>query len=48
MKELAQAEQASALADMARLENELQLALLPRDPNDDKNLFLEIRAGTGG
>lgn len=48
MKELAQAEQASSLAEMARLEDELQKALLPRDPNDDKNLFLEIRAGTGG
>ena len=48
MKELAQAEQASATVEMARLEEALQKALLPRDPNDDKNLFLEIRAGTGG
>ena len=48
MKELAVAEQASATAHMARLEIELQRALLPKDPNDDKNLFLEIRAGTGG
>jgi peptide chain release factor 1 len=48
MKELALAEQESASADMARLEVELQRALLPKDPNDDKNLFLEIRAGTGG
>jgi len=48
MKELAIAEQVSATAAMARLEIELQRALLPRDPNDDKNLFLEIRAGTGG
>jgi peptide chain release factor 1 len=48
MKELAVAEQASATAEMARLEIELQRALLPKDPNDDKNLFLEIRAGTGG
>jgi peptide chain release factor 1 len=48
MKELAQAEQTAAMAEMARLEEELQKALLPRDPNDDKNLFLEIRAGTGG
>ncbi len=30
------------------LENELQLLMLPKDPNDDKNIFLEIRAGTGG
>ncbi len=48
MKELAQAEQEAASADMARLEVELQRALLPKDPNDDRNLFLEIRAGTGG
>ncbi|CAB1367622.1 peptide chain release factor 1 [Denitratisoma oestradiolicum] len=48
MKELAQAEIESARVEMARLEEELQKALLPRDPNDDKNLFLEIRAGTGG
>jgi peptide chain release factor 1 len=33
---------------MEKLEGELQQALLPRDPNDDRNLFLEIRAGTGG
>ena len=48
MKELAQAEQAAATTEMARLEDGLQKALLPKDPNDDKNLFLEIRAGTGG
>jgi len=48
MKELALAEQESADADMARLEIELQRALLPKDPNDERNLFLEIRAGTGG
>jgi peptide chain release factor 1 len=48
MKELAQDEQEAAGAEMARLEAELQRALLPKDPNDDRNLFLEIRAGTGG
>jgi len=32
----------------ARLEGELKTALLPRDPNDDRNIILEIRAGTGG
>jgi peptide chain release factor 1 len=47
-KALAQAEQESATAEMVRLDAALQTALLPRDPNDDKNLFLEIRAGTGG
>ena len=48
MKGLADEELKSAQASMERLEAELQKALLPRDPNDDKNLFLEIRAGTGG
>ncbi|MBI5109486.1 MAG: peptide chain release factor 1 [Rhodocyclales bacterium] len=48
MKELAQAEQQAATETMSRLEVDLQCALLPKDPNDDKNLFLEIRAGTGG
>src|SRR5438270_428400 len=37
-----------ARAAMERLEAELQKALLPRDPNDERNIFLEIRAGTGG
>ncbi len=35
-------------ASMERLEAELQKALLPKDPNDERNVFLEIRAGTGG
>jgi peptide chain release factor 1 len=48
MKDLAAEEIAAAEGEIARLEDELQRALLPRDPNDDKNLFLEIRAGTGG
>jgi peptide chain release factor 1 len=33
---------------MTRLEGELQKMLLPKDPNDERNIFLEIRAGTGG
>src|SRR5256885_14500361 len=37
-----------ARAAMERLEAELQKALLPKDPNDERNVFLEIRAGTGG
>jgi peptide chain release factor 1 len=37
-----------ARASMERLEAELQKALLPKDPNDERNLFLEVRAGTGG
>jgi len=38
----------AARASMERLEAELQKALLPKDPNDERNVFLEIRAGTGG
>jgi peptide chain release factor 1 len=38
----------SARARMERLEAELQRALLPKDPNDERNVFLELRAGTGG
>src|SRR5690606_39247578 len=48
MKAFAAEEIDNARASMARLEAELQIALLPRDPNDERNLFLEIRAGTGG
>jgi peptide chain release factor 1 len=48
MKELAQQEIEQAGADMERLELDLQRALLPRDPDDGRNVFLEIRAGTGG
>jgi len=35
-------------AEIEKFEQELQLLLLPKDPNDEKNVFLEIRAGTGG
>ena len=38
----------SARTAMERLEGELQKALLPRDPNDERNTFIEVRAGTGG
>jgi len=48
MKEFAQEEMASAKARMAQLEIDLQKMLLPKDPNDERNIFLEIRAGTGG
>ena len=48
MAEMARDEIASATADMARLHAELQTALIPRDPDDERNAFLEIRAGTGG
>ncbi|MFN3715714.1 MAG: PCRF domain-containing protein, partial [Thiobacillus sp.] len=48
MRELAEAELADGETRMARLQIDLQTALLPKDPNDERNIFLEIRAGTGG
>ncbi|MEE2679618.1 MAG: peptide chain release factor 1 [Myxococcota bacterium] len=48
VKELARAELDSLEARKEELEQELRLLLVPRDPNDDKNVVLEIRAGTGG
>ncbi len=48
MAELAQEEVASAQAELAALEDELQRLLLPKDPEDERNAFVEIRAGTGG
>jgi peptide chain release factor 1 len=48
MKEFAQEEIVAAKTRMESLEAELQKMLLPKDPNDDRNIFLEIRAGTGG
>jgi len=48
MKELAQEEIEAAKARQAELELDLQKMLLPKDANDERNIFLEIRAGTGG
>ena len=48
MKVYADEELKKARAAMERLEAELQKALLPKDPNDERNLFVEVRAGTGG
>lgn len=48
MKEFAQTELDSAKESLELLELELQKLLLPKDENDDKNIYLEIRAGTGG
>jgi peptide chain release factor 1 len=48
MASMAEEEIAGSRADMERLHAELQTALLPRDPDDERNAFLEIRAGTGG
>ncbi|WP_439605937.1 peptide chain release factor 1 [Hydrogenophaga sp.] len=48
MAEMAQDEIRSAEADLERLDAELQQLLLPKDPDDERNAFVEIRAGTGG
>lgn len=48
MREMAQEEFKEAEAQLEPLNLELQKLLLPKDPNDSKNVFLEIRAGTGG
>src|SRR5208283_2704017 len=48
MRAYAQEELAQLEERVQRSENELKVLLLPRDPNDDKNIILEIRAGTGG
>ena len=48
MREMAQEEIKAAKAQIETLEQELQILLLPRDPQDDSNCFLEIRAGAGG
>ncbi len=48
MKAFADEELKAARASMERYEDELQKALLPKDPNDERNIFLEVRAGAGG
>lgn len=48
MREMAQDEMKAAKAEIERLSAELQILLLPKDLNDDRNCFLEIRAGAGG
>lgn len=48
IRSLAHEEIASAEKELERLENEIKIALLPPDPLDEKNIILEIRAGTGG
>jgi peptide chain release factor 1 len=48
MRELARAELPSLLKKQAEVEEKLKQLLTPRDPNDEKNVILEIRAGTGG
>ena len=48
LRDLAQEELQNAKAEIERLEEELKRLLLPRDPNDEKNVILEIRGGVGG
>jgi peptide chain release factor 1 len=48
MREFAEAEIRDSREKMSRIEQELQKQLLPKDPNDERNIFLEVRAGTGG
>ncbi|RTR37072.1 peptide chain release factor 1 [Shewanella canadensis] len=48
LKEMAQEEMKEAKSLIESLEDELQILLLPKDPNDDNNCFIEIRAGAGG
>ncbi len=48
MREMAEEEVAEAKAQLIELEATLQRMLLPKDPNDGRNVFLEVRAGTGG
>ena len=48
MRQMAQAELDEAKAEKERLESELRILLLPQDPNDDKDIIMEIRGGAGG
>ncbi|MBV9928998.1 MAG: peptide chain release factor 1 [Acidobacteria bacterium] len=48
MRELARAEMTTLEGRLEKVEEDLRILLLPRDPNDEKNVILEIRAGTGG
>ncbi|WP_457600757.1 PCRF domain-containing protein, partial [Hydrogenivirga sp.] len=48
LKELAQEESEKLQSRLSELEEKLKLMLVPKDPNDSKNVILEIRAGTGG
>ncbi len=48
LKEMAQEEMGSARALVATLDEQLQWHLIPKDPDDDRNIYLEVRAGTGG
>ena len=48
LRELAQEERAAARAEMDRLREEIRVLLLPKDPNDQRSVILEVRSGVGG
>ena len=48
MREMARSEMKSIESELDELETTIKILLLPKDPNDDRNCMLEIRAGTGG
>jgi len=48
LREMAEMEVAQLEPELVKIEEQLKILLLPKDPNDDKNVVLEIRAGTGG
>ncbi|MFA5927714.1 MAG: peptide chain release factor 1 [Candidatus Margulisiibacteriota bacterium] len=48
LKEMAQTEQSNLALEVIKLEEDLRFLLIPQDPNDNKDCYLEIRAGTGG
>lgn len=48
MREMAQEELRDAKAKSEEMEQQLQVLLLPKDPDDERNAFVEVRAGTGG
>ncbi|WP_163360080.1 PCRF domain-containing protein, partial [Enterobacter hormaechei] len=48
MREMAQEELLDAKARSEEMEQQLQVLLLPKDPDDERNAFVEVRAGTGG
>ncbi len=48
LREMAKEEQQEAETQKQNLQHQLQILLLPKDPNDNRNIFLEVRAGTGG
>ncbi|HVR04376.1 MAG TPA: peptide chain release factor 1, partial [Polyangia bacterium] len=48
LREMAHQEESELSAEQEKLEQQMKLLLMPKDPNDEKNILLEIRAGTGG